>query len=403
MAAGGGARPAAALGAPGTAAERGEAVPGGEAQRQWGARLREVEAELEEDLAALAALEGPPGEAARRVAGHVRVLILELRGVESEHAAALRELEGARTEAAALRGQKAEPLYGVEQRRVDAVQRRRAAVQRQPPSQAQQAEQEATPALAPTAPATAAAAAASTQPAPFGAGPVAPGLFAAAGGGTGACGSSGGIFDGGSGYPRPAQRARRAPPAAAAGEGAGLGGAGLGGAAAPGTAVGSSSPSSPSAAGAPPTGVRWRCSICGLLMDERGRAQRHCATAHGAQPCEPLEVPVSGSSRPAPTSLPAGTEPGAFPVATFLPCGAGLLEAPLLTTPSVLPPVAPIFGATRGLCTGGLSEQVQRLHLGGSAGAAAGSAWAATAGPWGGAFAAGAVGGAGAAESDSEL
>lgn len=112
-------------------------------------------------------------------------------------------------------------------------------------------------------------------------------------------------------------------------------------------------------------GMRWRCSICGLLIDDRNKAYRHCATAHGAQPCEPVEVPT-----PTPTSGTTASRPAAptptIGVATVVPGSAPqrFPPPPASMPASVLPPVAPIFSATRGLVPG----------LGGGSGVAAATA-----------------------------
>mmetsp|Transcript_5201 Transcript_5201/g.15312 ORF Transcript_5201/g.15312 Transcript_5201/m.15312 type:complete len:486 (-) Transcript_5201:50-1507(-) len=275
---------------------------------------RPAEFSLDEDLAHLAALEGPDGEAARRVAKHVQQLLAELQQASREHSATCREL-ARRTHL--VRGRREQ--YA-EQRAVQ--QRRRAA---------------AAAAAGSLGTGAAPAAAATAGPAAFWSGlqasgepegqmsrcngvTMAPSAGPAAGGSAGS--DAGTDTTAAGGYPR-AHRPRH--------------GDGEGSPASVYVATGAAEACSPAAIS---HGTRWRCSICGLLVDDYSRAQRHCATAHGTQPCEPVEVQA------APSSAQAAKAPPAFGPTLF---GAEWCPKP---APSVVPPVVPIFNATRCLASG---------------------------------------------------
>jgi len=107
-----------------------------------------------------------------------------------------------------------------------------------------------------------------------------------------------------------------------------------------GTAEALASAASSDQASTAPPGTRWRCSICGLLIPDELRAKRHCSTAHGSQPCEPLEVLPAGTTN----SSRAQTSTSGYTASQ-----APVLAAPAYTATSIMPPVAPIFNATRDL------------------------------------------------------
>lgn len=139
----------------------------------------------------------------------------------------------------------------------------------------------------------------------------------------------------------------------------------------------SSEPQGMAAVAAP--GTRWRCSICGLLIDDQTRARRHCATAHGSQPCEPVEVPSTAGSANARPSAPTGST-GSAGTGTTGVAGPSMVAAttpPPYAASSIMPPVAPIFNATRDMASpqaplGGLFRALPATSMPSTFGGAAG-------------------------------
>lgn len=320
-----------------------EALPAPEALRMFSESLEAVllaplrgqrdeqsaqDAALYEDLSCLEALDGPAGEAARRVAARTHRLRDELRQARRELLCTTRDLGRLRVgwELAAGRTRRSELLAA-----------RRAAA----------AAAAAASAVA-AASSMAAGAAGSTgtgalphsfAPAPgeeSRAAAVLPSVFGLVPPPT----ASSSLFTAGdavpfasNGYP-PAARRPRVGRANAEVSGGGADGAFASGASFR-DATGAAS--SASAGGV----VRWRCSICGLSMDDHERARRHCATAHGAQPCEPLEV-----VRPVPAASSCGGAVGSMAAPTL---GASTVApSALFSASSVMPPIAPIFGLLGG-------------------------------------------------------